>query len=133
MRRRKVLRCAACAVLLLGLLTSAGRLALPLVPLPEGLFHAPPSELEVVDRNGQTLRAVRPEDSSFHRQVEYAEIPAGLVQATLAAEDRRFWRHPGVDWRATLRAAGQWASHGRVVSGGSTITQQLVKLAQPRV
>jgi penicillin-binding protein 1C len=64
--------------------------------------------------------------------MEYGEIPQSLVQATLAAEDRRFWRHPGVDWRATARAAWQWTIHRHVVSGGSTVTQQLIKLAEPR-
>ena len=89
-------------------------------------------ELEFLDRTGQPLRVVRPGDSAFHRPIEYGEIPQPLIQATLAAEDRRFWRHPGVDWRATARAAWQFALHRHVVSGGSTITQQLIKLAEPR-
>ena len=77
---------------------------------------------------GWSVRTAVPSAGRF----EYGEIPQPLVQATLAAEDRRFWRHPGVDWRATGRAAWQWVRHRRVVSGGSTITQQLIKLAQPR-
>src|SRR5207248_8813540 len=44
----------------------------------------------------------------------------------------RFWQHPGVDWRASLRAARDLLLHRRIISGGSTITQQLIKLAQPR-
>jgi penicillin-binding protein 1C len=90
------------------------------------------SEWDLRDRHGQPLRTVRPDNGPFRQQVYYAEIPQSLVQATLAAEDRRFWRHPGVDWRATLRAAWQFVEHGRIVSGGSTITQQLIKIAQPR-
>ncbi len=120
------------AVLAGGLLVPAGRFALTLVALPPGLFEGRPPQLEFLDRNGRPLRTVRPGEGPFHQVVSYAEIPQLLVQATLAAEDRRFWRHPGVDWRATLRAAGQWVLHGRVLSGGSTITQQLIKLAQPR-
>ena len=89
-------------------------------------------ELELLDRTGQPLRVARPGDGPFRRPLEYGEIPQPLIQATLAAEDRRFWRHPGVDWRATARAAWQWAIHRHVVSGGSTITQQLIKLAEPR-
>ena len=107
-------------------------LALPLVPLPQALFDAGRGELEFLDRSGQPLRIVRPDDGPFRHEVQYCEIPESLIQATLAAEDRRFWCHPGVDWRASLRAAGQLLLHRRVVSGGSTITQQLVKLAQPR-
>jgi penicillin-binding protein 1C len=110
----------------------AGWLALPLVPLPSALFAGQAPELELLDRNDQPLRAVRPGGSAFHRPIEYGEMPQPLIQATLAAEDRRFWRHPGVDWRATARAAWQLVLHRHVVSGGSTITQQLIKLAEPR-
>jgi penicillin-binding protein 1C len=126
------LRWAACAALASGLVLLAGWLALPLVPLPSALFTGQAPELELLDRNGQPMRVVRPGGSAFHRPIEYGEMPQPLIQATLAAEDRRFWRHPGVDWRATARAAWQLALHRRVVSGGSTITQQLVKLAEPR-
>lgn len=130
--RIKGVRRAGCAMLVCVLLVPAGWLALPLVPLPAELFGGRDSDLEFVDRYGQSLRVVRPDNESFHRRIEYGEIPADLVRATLAAEDGRFWDHPGVDWRASLRAAGQWISHLRVISGGSTITQQLIKLAQPR-
>jgi penicillin-binding protein 1C len=110
----------------------AGWLAMPLVPLPPALFTEQSAGLEFVDRTGQPLRVARPDGGPFRRPMEYGEIPQSLVQATLAAEDRRFWRHPGVDWRATARAAWQWTIHRHVVSGGSTVTQQLIKLAEPR-
>lgn len=60
------------------------------------------------------------------------EVPDALVRATLAAEDKRFWQHHGVDWRANCRAAVGFIRNGRVVSGGSTISQQVIKLAEPR-
>jgi penicillin-binding protein 1C len=120
------------AALVSGLLLAAAWLALPLVPLPKGLSTGQVPGVEIVDRTGQLLRAVRPDGSPFRRPVPFGEIPQSLVQATLAAEDRRFWRHPGVDWRGTARAAWQLMLHRRVVSGGSTITQQLIKLAEPR-
>ncbi len=126
------LRWASGAALLSGLVLLVIWLALPLVPLPAALFAGPAPELQLLDRNGQPLRVVRPGDGAFHRPIEYGEIPQPLIQATLAAEDRRFWRHPGVDWRATARAAWQFLVHRHVVSGGSTITQQLIKLAEPR-
>ena len=128
----KPLRWAASAALVCVLVLLAAWLSLPLVPLPPALFTELAPELEFLDRTGQPLRVVRPGDSAFHRPIEYGEIPQSLIQATLAAEDRRFWRYPGVDWRATARAAWQFALRRRVVSGGSTITQQLIKLAQPR-
>ncbi|HLX69828.1 MAG TPA: penicillin-binding protein 1C, partial [Verrucomicrobiae bacterium] len=55
-----------------------------------------------------------------------------LIEATLAAEDQRFWSHHGVDFRASVRALWQLLWHRRVISGGSTITQQLIKIAEPR-
>ncbi len=50
------------------------------------------------------------------------------VQALLTYEDRWFWRHPGINPVALLRAAGQWARSGRVVSGGSTLTMQVARI-----
>jgi penicillin-binding protein 1C len=134
--RLKLFRAALRAGLFFGLacaiLVAALWLSLPLVPLPSALFKPQTAELEFVDRNGLPLRAMRPDGSPFVRPVPYAEIPQSLTQATLAAEDRRYWNHPGVDWRGSMRAAWQLLTHRRVISGGSTITQQLIKLAAPR-
>lgn len=59
--------------------------------------------------------------------VALEEVPRSLVLATLAAEDARFLSHAGVDVRGIARAALANARRGRVVQGGSTITQQTVK------
>jgi len=107
-------------------------LALSLVPLPENLFSSQPQSIELVDCQGQSLRVVQQDGSPIRQRVTYAQIPPALIQATLAAEDRRFWKHPGVDWKATLRASWQLVRSQRIISGGSTITQQLIKLAHPR-
>jgi len=56
-------------------------------------------------------------------------IPDDLIHATLAAEDRRFFSHGGVDMAAVARAAYANLMAGRVVSGASTITQQLAKIS----
>lgn len=109
-----------------------GQLALRLVPLPAGLFAPPASSLQLTDRHGQSLRAVPDEARRFHGRFVLAEAPDIFVHATLAAEDKRFWRHAGVDWLAAARAGKDWLMHGRVVSGASTITQQLIKNAEPR-
>jgi penicillin-binding protein 1C len=121
------------ALLVLPLAVLGGAwLGLRLVPLPKALFEPPRTALELADRNGQTLRQVPDEGWRYGRRVRFGEVPGALVQATLAAEDKRFWQHHGVDWLATGRAAVGLVRHRRVVSGGSTITQQLIKLAQPR-
>jgi penicillin-binding protein 1B len=59
--------------------------------------------------------------------VSVAEVPSLLVQSILAAEDRRFFEHKGVDWRAVLRALWVNVRAGGVRQGGSTLTQQLMK------
>ena len=63
-----------------------------------------------------------------HRPVRLEETPRVLVDAVLAAEDHRFFEHGGLDVRALVRAAWANLRAGRVKEGGSTITQQLVKV-----
>ena len=58
--------------------------------------------------------------------VDYTEIPQDLIDAAVAIEDERFWTHPGVDWKRTGRAVLDMFM-GNDISGGSTITQQLIK------
>jgi len=59
--------------------------------------------------------------------INYSQIPPDLINATLASEDISFWENPGFDLRGLLRAAYLNLKRGEVVSGGSTITQQLVR------
>ncbi len=59
--------------------------------------------------------------------LRYAQMPQTVRDAAVAIEDRRFYWHHGVDVQAIIRAAYEDATAGRVVEGGSTITQQLVK------
>ena len=63
-----------------------------------------------------------------HKPIRLDETPRVLIDAVLAAEDHRFFVHGGVDVRALLRAAWANLRAGRVKEGGSTITQQLVKV-----
>jgi penicillin-binding protein 1A len=59
--------------------------------------------------------------------VAYGEVPPAVVQAFLAAEDDRFFEHPGIDWQGMLRALFVSAGSLEVRQGGSTLTQQLVR------
>ncbi|MEO8351438.1 MAG: penicillin-binding protein 1C [Chthoniobacteraceae bacterium] len=106
-------------------------LDLQLVPIPEELDRPPQPSLELVDRHGVSMREVRTQER-FARPVSIDEIPLRLIHALLAAEDKRFLDHRGVDWLAVARSARDGLRHGKVVSGASTITQQLVKVADPR-
>jgi penicillin-binding protein 1B len=62
-----------------------------------------------------------------HRPVRLADVPLVLINAVLAAEDHRFFEHGALDTRGVLRAAWTNLRAGRVMQGGSTITQQLIK------
>ena len=97
--------------------------------IPAGLLDGvdTPSTV-VVDRHGRVLYEALSKDGSRIRPVEAASLPPLLAAAAIAAEDRRFLSHPGVDVVSLLRAARHNVSEGRVVEGGSTITQQVAKL-----
>ncbi len=59
--------------------------------------------------------------------IPYEEIPNYVKQATIALEDAEFYNHPAIDWRGIARAFLANLKNGRVIQGGSTITQQLAK------
>lgn len=59
--------------------------------------------------------------------VSFEQVPKHVVDAFVAAEDRRFFVHPGVDYRGIIRAFSQLALSGEIASGGSTLTQQLAR------
>ncbi|HEY8545030.1 MAG TPA: transglycosylase domain-containing protein [Acidimicrobiales bacterium] len=76
--------------------------------------------------DGSTLSILRDE---FNRQpIELKDIPDRVIDAILAVEDAGFWTHDGINARGLLRALGANLGAGGVTQGGSTITQQLVKL-----
>lgn len=102
----------------------AARLAPALDPAP---YLAVARSGEVLDRRGTLLYAFtgKGEQWCFPRGLD--EISPRLINATLAAEDRRFQKHPGVDPMAALRALWQNTTRGHVASGASTLTMQLVK------
>ena len=100
--------------------------------LPAELREGPGSEsIRFVDRDGRPLREVRADDATRARTVGLGEVSDDLVHAVLAAEDRRFFEHPGVDPVAVARAAWSDATHARIVSGASTLTMQLARLVRP--
>jgi penicillin-binding protein 1C len=82
----------------------------------------------VVDRRGVPLYESLSGDGTRSVHLDARALPPLLVSATVAAEDRRYWSHPGVDVLAIARAMRHNLSEGRVVEGGSTITQQVAKL-----
>jgi penicillin-binding protein 1C len=85
----------------------------------------------VLDRTGRVLRLIPEAQGGKLVTLPEGDLPGLVAAAFVAAEDQRFWHHPGVDPLAVVRAALSNLSQGRVVSGASTITQQLARLAYP--
>jgi penicillin-binding protein 1C len=110
----------------------AAWLALHLVPIPSALLHVPEQSVEFTDRNGAPLRNLLVDDRHFAAVAPLDQIPQSLIDATICAEDKRFWTHPGVDFFAAARALADYAQHRRIISGASTITEQLVKISASR-
>ncbi len=96
--------------------------------IPGHLMERPrlTQKLTFVDRAGLPIRAYRPGET--YDWLPLAEVPRELAELVVLAEDRNFYRHPGVDARALLRSLGQNLSAGDIVSGASTITQQVYRL-----
>jgi penicillin-binding protein 1C len=83
----------------------------------------------VTDRNGRVLREFLSPSAARRDFVPLKRISPYLREAALAAEDKRFFWHPGFDPLAALRAAKLNLERGAIVSGGSTITMQLARLS----
>jgi penicillin-binding protein 1C len=98
--------------------------------LDPAALEARPGSL-VLDRTGRPLRLVSGAQGGKLVTLPDGSVPSLVAAAFVAAEDQRFWHHPGLDPLAILRAAMSNLSQGRIVSGASTITQQLARLACP--
>lgn len=114
-------------------------LALALWPLADRWFPFPTERLSYypasrlfTDREGLPIRlALGPGDLDCRPSYRYN--PADWIgHAIVAAEDRRFWTHKGLDPAALLRAIGQNILAGRIVSGASTLSTQVIRLIEPR-
>lgn len=121
---RRALRLALAATL--ALLLIADQLFPP--PLPGG--SAPKAQV-VVARDGTPLRAFPDRAHIWRHPVQLAEVSPRYLEALVAYEDRSFWWHPGVNPWALVRAGVHWLEHGRVISGGSTLTMQVARLLEP--
>ena len=73
------------------------------------------------------LREANPTATLAHRWVPYERISPHLKRAIVAAEDAKFLGHEGFDWEAIQKAHEKNVKRGRIVAGGSTISQQLAK------
>ncbi|UCG51700.1 MAG: penicillin-binding protein 1C [Candidatus Latescibacterota bacterium] len=86
----------------------------------------------VFDANGEPLRVTLAGDEQYRFSPEATPLPEKYVTALLTSEDRRFYSHPGVDPLALAKAAITNIRTGKRLRGGSTITMQLARLANPK-
>ncbi len=125
--------------LLLVLVTLAGVLTASVVAAVTGAYYfvepgLPKAEtirdiplqipLRIYSRDGALIEEIGQRRREI---ITYDEVPEHVVAAFIAAEDRRFFDHPGVDYVGVLRALFQLATTGDVQAGGSTLTQQLAR------
>src|SRR5436190_4841082 len=96
--------------------------------LPDPIFDEPYSTV-LEDRTGQLLSASIAADGQW-RFPERNSLNEKFTKALIVYEDKRFWRHPGVDAMAMGRAIRENVRAGRVVSGGSTISMQVIRLSR---
>lgn len=101
-------------------------------PVPEGISAGPGNSVVLLDRDGARLDHWVRKDYYRHRATALDDLPEDLIRATLAAEDKRFYQHGGIDFRATARALKDSWDRKRFVSGASTISQQTIKLSSEK-
>jgi penicillin-binding protein 1C len=102
------------------------------LPIPDALKKAPAGTLTLLDCRGREIAEIASAEARTQFPVTLDQMGAWLPRITVALEDRRFFKHRGIDWRATAAACARNLRSHHVVSGASTITQQLVKLAMGR-
>lgn len=120
--RRRLQVCLLLLVMLIGL----DRLFPPLIPRADA--H---KALLVTARDGTPLRAFADDDHVWRYSVTLAEVSPVYLQALQVYEDRWFRWHPGVNPLSIGRAVWQRLRTGRVISGGSTLTMQVVRILEP--
>lgn len=126
-RSRRTLLAAALAAALAALLLAALDSALP-PPIPE---PGADGSTVVLAADGSPLRAFTARDGVWRYPIALDQVSPRYIEALIGYEDRHFLAHPGVNPWALLRATGQALRHGRVISGGSTLSMQAARLIEP--
>lgn len=100
-------------------------------PLPIEDFEQRSFAQLVVDSEGKPLRAFPDSQGVWRYPVTLDEVSPLYVEALINYEDRYFYQHPGVNPFALMRASAQAIYHGKIVSGGSTLTMQVARILEP--
>jgi penicillin-binding protein 1C len=110
----------------------AGLAALYFVPAPPSVDRGRSLSVLVLARDGSILRGFLTADGKWRLPLASKNVDPLYLRMLIAAEDGRFGLHPGVDPIAAVRAVGQMAVRGHVVSGASTLTMQTARLLERR-
>jgi penicillin-binding protein 1C len=94
-------------------------------------FLADPAGVAITDRNGALLALMPGKGGAFQERLPMSRIPAACGETFIELEDARFREHPGVDPFAVARAIGDRLFGGGGISGASTISMQLARIAVP--
>ncbi|TNM60951.1 penicillin-binding protein 1C [Aliirhizobium smilacinae] len=99
---------------------------------PPPLENATITSREVLDADGQLLRAFATPQGRWRLKTSVGDVDPRFLNMLVAYEDRRFYEHGGIDVMAIGRAALQLLTNGRIVSGASTLSMQVARLIEPR-
>jgi penicillin-binding protein 1C len=99
---------------------------------PPPLVEAHAVSKEVLDADGQLLRAFATPQRRWRLKTSVDDVDPRFLRMLVAYEDRRFYQHRGIDPLAIGRAALQLFTSGRIVSGASTLSMQVARLIEPR-
>ncbi len=99
---------------------------------PPDLSRYQQRSLEITAAGGEPLRSFLVEDGLLRLHTSLDRIDSGFIKILIAYEDKRFWKHSGVDALAMGRAIWQLLEHRRIISGASTLTMQTARLLNPK-
>ena len=114
------------------MLTIATLIAMRDAPVAFKIIDSDIKKARILDRHGQPLTITYQNQWNTHDVVALHQIPDFLQQAIVIAEDKRFYRHHGIDWWARLHAVWQNLKAFSAVRGASTISEQVVRMLHPR-
>ena len=120
--------------ILVGALVLTAATSFSLKPLPTSLSLEKTNikKSQVLDRNGIPLTTTYQNRWNVHDHLPIYEIPDLLKRAFIYSEDKRFYSHNGIDWLARAHALFQNLAALKAVRGASTITEQVVRMINPR-
>lgn len=102
------------------------------VPSSLKVIHNPNEKYEFLDRNGEKLSVTYATKWNVSDYVKLDNIPQRLIDIFIFVEDKRFYEHGGVDWKARFSGLFQIIKTGHIVRGASTISEQVIKMLHKR-